>query len=99
MFDDYVELRQLKNVADMLALKSDWAPLYNIEALNKTTSHVSAVSYFNDPYVDLELSIKAAAEIKGCRQWITSEFLHNGLTMNPTRILGELFRLLDTDVE
>ncbi|KAK7206361.1 Alpha/Beta hydrolase protein [Myxozyma melibiosi] len=99
MFDDYAELRPMKAVADKLATKADWPALYDLSTLNKTTARVSAVSYFNDPYVDLELSVKAAAEIRGCRQWVTSEFLHNGLTMNPARVLGELFRLLECDVD
>ncbi|KAK9320001.1 Alpha/Beta hydrolase protein [Lipomyces orientalis] len=99
MFDDYAELRDLKGAADILAAKTDWAKLYDIPTLNKTSARVSAVSYFNDIYVDLDLSVEAASQINGCRQWVTSEFLHNGLTVNPSRVLGELFRLLENDVE
>ncbi|KAK9487849.1 Alpha/Beta hydrolase protein [Lipomyces starkeyi] len=99
MFDDYAELRDLKGVAGILASKADWPKLYDIPTLNKTTARVAAVSYFNDIYVDLDLSVEAASQINGCRQWVTSEFLHNGLTVNPSRVLGELFRLLENDVE
>ncbi|KAK9236244.1 Alpha/Beta hydrolase protein [Lipomyces kononenkoae] len=99
MFDDYAELRYLKGAVEILAKKVNWSKLYDIPTLNKTTARVSAVSYFNDIYVDLDLSVEAASQISGCRQWVTSEFLHNGLTVNPSRVLGELFRLLENDIE
>ncbi|KAK9366830.1 Alpha/Beta hydrolase protein [Lipomyces kononenkoae] len=99
MFDDYAELRDLKGAAEILAKKDDWPNLYDIPVINKTTARVSAVSYFHDIYVDLDLSVEAASQINGCRQWVTSEFLHNGLTVNPSRVLGELFRLLENDVD
>ncbi|KAK9454643.1 Alpha/Beta hydrolase protein [Dipodascopsis uninucleata] len=99
MFDDYAELRGLKGAAEVLAMKSDWPALYDIPTLELTKARVSAVSYYNDIYVDLDLSVEAASHIRDCRQWVTSEFLHNGLTVNPNKVLGELFRLLETDIE
>ncbi|KAK9464432.1 Alpha/Beta hydrolase protein [Lipomyces arxii] len=99
MFDDYIELSELKNVAEILAAKTDWPALYDIGALKSTKARVSGASYYNDIYVDLDLSVETASYIKGCRQWVTSEFLHNGLTVNPSKVLGELFRLLENDVD
>ncbi|KAK9448328.1 Alpha/Beta hydrolase protein [Limtongia smithiae] len=99
MFDDYAELRAMKGAAELLATKTDWPKLYDISTLNQTTARVAAVSYYNDIYVDLDLSVACAEQIRGCRQWVTSEFLHNGLTVNPARVLGELFKLLENDTE
>ncbi|KAK9460599.1 Alpha/Beta hydrolase protein [Lipomyces oligophaga] len=99
MFDDYIELQPLKRVADILAQKKDWGKLYDEEVLGSGTARVAAVSYFNDMYVDLDLSVEAASKVNNCRQWVTSEFLHNGLTVNPSRVLGRLFKLLECDVE
>ncbi|KAK9475436.1 Alpha/Beta hydrolase protein [Dipodascopsis tothii] len=99
MFDDFAQLRPLKPVAELLAAKADWPPLYDRAALARCPARVAAVSYFNDPYVDVDLSVAAARAIAGCRQWVTSEFLHNGIGVNPGRVLGELFKLLQSDVE
>ncbi|KAK9480205.1 Alpha/Beta hydrolase protein, partial [Lipomyces japonicus] len=100
MFDDFVELRPLKQVAELLALKRNWPALYDVDTLNSNQRvRVAALSYFNDPYVDVTLSEQTAAEIGNSRLWVTSEFLHNGIGVNPSRVLGELFNLLENEVE
>lgn len=48
MFDDFAELRPLKQVANLLAEKR-WGQLYNTEVLNKIDGpFVAGVSYFDD---------------------------------------------------
>jgi hypothetical protein len=48
MFDDFAELRPLKQVANLLAEKR-WGPLYNTDVLNKLEGpQVAGVSYFDD---------------------------------------------------
>ena len=76
MFDDFAELRPLKRVADLLAEKR-WGQLYDTNVLNKLEGPlVSGVSYYDDMYVDLQLSEKLAAEVNGFQHWITNEYAH-----------------------
>ncbi|CAG8625533.1 7326_t:CDS:1, partial [Paraglomus brasilianum] len=41
MFDDYAELRPLKEVAQLLAQYSNWGPLYDVEQLGKNNVPVA----------------------------------------------------------
>lgn len=78
MLEDYAELRPLANVANKLAEHS-WGNLYDVHTLNNLDSskmQLSGVSYFDDMYVDRELSEKTAMEINGFQQWITNEYAH-----------------------
>lgn len=44
MLDDYVGLRPLKGVAQLLARYSDWPPLYDEAQLAKNTVKVTAAT-------------------------------------------------------
>ena len=48
MFDDYAELRPLKEVAQLLAQYENWGPLYDVEQLGKNNVPVAGVSYYED---------------------------------------------------
>ncbi|KAI8376697.1 Alpha/Beta hydrolase protein [Choanephora cucurbitarum] len=97
MFEDYAELRPLKQVAHLLAEKQ-WTSLYDVQTLNKLKGvRVAGVSYFDDMYVDRELSEETAAEINGFQQWITNEYAHNGLRVDGERILNYLIKLARGD--
>jgi hypothetical protein len=50
MFDDYAELRPLKDVAYALAERRDWAELYDYDRLARNTVPVAGVSYYDDMY-------------------------------------------------
>ncbi|KAG0166240.1 hypothetical protein DFQ30_007429 [Apophysomyces sp. BC1015] len=92
MFEDYAELRPLTDVAHRLATHS-WGPLYNEDVLRRNEVPVAGVSYFDDMYVDRELSENTAGTIKGFQQWITNEYAHNGLRADGERIVNYLFKL------
>ncbi|KAF7721961.1 hypothetical protein EC973_003899 [Apophysomyces ossiformis] len=92
MFEDYAELRPLTELAHRLASHS-WGQLYNKDVLKSTTVPVAGVSYFDDMYVDRELSEKTAEVIQGFKQWITNEYAHNGLRADGERIVNYLFKL------
>ncbi|KAI7890084.1 Alpha/Beta hydrolase protein [Mucor mucedo] len=97
MFDDFAELRPLKRVADLLAEKR-WGQLYDTDVLNKLEGPlIAGVSYFDDMYVDRELSEQTAGEMNGFQQWITNEFAHNGLRADPERVLNYLIKLARGD--
>lgn len=44
MFDDFVNLRPLKGVAELLAQDATWGPLYDLDQLAKNEVKVSAAT-------------------------------------------------------
>ncbi|KAJ2003743.1 hypothetical protein GGI04_001657 [Coemansia thaxteri] len=97
MLEDYAELRRLKDVAQGLAEYTGWGQLYDSAVLARNTVPVAGVSYYNDMFVDFNLSEKTAKAVKGLRQWVTNEFHHNGLRAD-TRVMTYLVSLLRGDI-
>lgn len=101
MFDDYVELRKLKPLAEAIHQHVHWGPLYDVAVLRLLTSDavpVVAATYVNDQYVDFALSMKAKGMVGGMKQYITSEFFHGGLRDDPKKVLDSLFALVGDEI-
>ena len=79
MFDDYRELRPLREVAELLANEERWPRLYDVAQLARNDVPSAAVIYAEDMYVPRALSEETAARIAGMKVWLTNEFEHNGL--------------------
>ena len=58
----------------------------------------AAAVYANDLYVERAYSEEAAAAIRGLRTWVTSEYEHDGLRADGSRVLGRLIDLVRGDV-
>lgn len=105
MFDDYVELRPFKELANALHERKQWSKLYDVEKLRRICWEdvpIVAATYFLDQYVDFDLVRKVKKEIftnSNLKLHITSEFFHNGLRANPESVLGSLFNLLECDID
>ncbi|KAJ2162157.1 hypothetical protein GGF46_000899 [Coemansia sp. RSA 552] len=97
MLDDYAELRKLKDVGLALAEYTGWGQLYNTKVLAGNRALVAGASYYNDMFVEFRLSEQTAHAIKGFHQWVTNEYLHNGLAAS-TYVPQYLFRLLKGDI-
>jgi pimeloyl-ACP methyl ester carboxylesterase len=91
-FDEYHELRPLKEAAELLAEFEDWPPLYDVEQLRQNEIPVAAAVYENDMYVEREFSLETAA-VMGARAWVTSRYEHDGLRSWGTEVLGNLIAL------
>ncbi len=48
MFDDFEELQPMKEAAQILAEKSDWPDLYDLDALKKNKVPIAAACYYDD---------------------------------------------------
>jgi pimeloyl-ACP methyl ester carboxylesterase len=83
-------LRPLRAAADLLAQRDDWPPLYDPSRLAANEVPVAAAVYYDDMYVDRELSIRTAAAIRGLRPWVTSEHQHDALRVSGGAVLGRL---------
>lgn len=94
MLEDFANLRPLKECAQILAEKSDWTKLYDLDQLAQNTVPIAAISYYDDMYVPIELSRQTALHIPHFKQWITNEWEHNGIGIAGDTILRKLLRML-----
>lgn len=94
MFDDYAQLRPLKETAEILANYEAWPRLYNLAALRENTVPCAAAIYYNDMYVERRFSEETAQTIQGIKVWVTNEYEHNGLRAHGEIILDRLLGML-----
>jgi len=92
MFDDYAALRPHKAAAEILA-QHPWPRLFDAARLAVNEVPVAATIYVDDLYVERVFAEETARAIRGCRPWITNEFVHNGLRADGERVLGRLIDL------
>lgn len=94
MGDDYAWLRPLKPVANLLAAKTDWGPLYNVQALGCGTTPVAALVSYEDIYVERAFSEETATMLGDrAHLWITNEFQHSGLGDEPKVVFERLLAM------
>ena len=55
---------------------------------------VAAAVYYNDMYVDRELSMPTARAIPGLQAWVTSEYEHDGLRVSNGAVLDRLIGMV-----
>lgn len=97
MFEDFGQLRPLHDAAHLLA-EHVWPHLYDVERLAGNDVPGAAAIYSNDPYVERAYSEQTAAAVRGIRTWVTSEYDHDGLRADGSRVLGRLIDLVRGDV-
>ena len=99
MFEDYVALRPLAELAELLACdKNDWPALYDLERLAHNTVPCAAAIYDEDMYVERK-SLSSDREHGNMRTWVTNEFEHNGLRADGPRIFEYLLDLFEACAE
>ncbi|GGX84032.1 alpha/beta fold hydrolase [Streptomyces fructofermentans] len=97
-FDCDPALRPLRETADLLAERTDWAPLYDAGRLAANEVPVAAAVYHDDMYVDTAHSLRTAGTIRGLRTYVTDEFEHDGVRAGGPRVLDRLLALARDDV-
>ncbi|MFI8793939.1 alpha/beta fold hydrolase [Streptomyces sp. NPDC055105] len=98
MFDCDPALRPLRETAELLAARTDWAPLYDPARLAANEVPAVAAVYHDDMYVDTTHALRTARAVKGLRTWVTDEFEHDGLRAGAPRVLDRLLAMLRGDV-
>ena len=78
-FDEDPGLRPLAAVAENLAARDDWPPLYDLDRLSRNEVPVFAAVYEHDLFVPAELSLRAADEVANVQAWLTPDYLHDGI--------------------
>jgi len=99
MFEDYAELRPLKQQADLVASFTDWPKLYDVERLRQNRIPVYAAVYMDDMYVDYELSMQTAGVIGNCRPFVTNVMYHDAIRAKMDDVLKGLFALRDDTID
>jgi len=94
MFDGDPLMAPLRPVADELAARSDWSPLYDLERLRANEVPAVAAVYDTDMYVARDLSLASAAMIGGLRVWHTADYQHDGLRVSDGAVLSHLLSML-----
>ncbi|AKU17701.1 alpha/beta fold hydrolase [Luteipulveratus mongoliensis] len=94
MFEEISLLQPFAEAADLLAADTDWPPLYDRDRLASCEVPVVAALYFDDMYVDADLSLETARLLPRCRPWVTNQFEHDGLRRD-TGVVGRLVDMLD----
>lgn len=95
MLDDFAQLRPLKECAELLAAKSDWGALYDLDQLAKNQVPIAALSYYEDLYVPIDFSRETAQHIPRFQQWVTNEWEHDGIRADGAKIFKTLLSKLD----
>ncbi|PKG75643.1 alpha/beta hydrolase [Shewanella sp. GutCb] len=93
MFDQFSNLRPLKEAATTLAMKDDWPALYQQAVLAENTVPVAAAIYSEDMFVEMRYSLETAAKVGNLKYWLTSEYEHNGIRMDGEHILDRLITI------
>ncbi|KAJ5168740.1 Proline iminopeptidase [Penicillium canariense] len=99
MFESYTELKQIREVAEILATTSDWPDLYDKAQLAKNEVPVYAATYIDDMYVHFDLASNTAAKIKGTKQFITNTMYHDALRSKSGEVMRQLLNLRDDSLD
>lgn len=105
---DFAEVSGLgmKCLANALASKNDWGPLYDGEHMRSvladgTISKAAAAVYLEDLYVDFDASMKVAKRggpLEKCKVWATNEYQHSGLRDNGASVFAKLLGMANGSV-
>ena len=99
MFESYSELKQVREVAEIIAKTDDWPALYDEAQLAKNEVPVYAATYIDDMYVHFDLASRTAAKIKGTKQFITNTMYHDALRSKSNDVVRQLFNLRDDTID
>jgi proline iminopeptidase len=83
MFEEIRPLRPFREAAEALARYDRFEPLYDPARLAANGVPVAAAVYFDDMYVDANLSLETARALGNVQTWVTNEFEHDGVRQSP----------------
>ncbi|MEU4197639.1 alpha/beta fold hydrolase [Kribbella sp. NPDC026611] len=79
MFAEIRGLRPFQGAVEVLAQRTQWSELYDLERLAANDVPVAAAVYFDDMYVDSGLQLDTANRVGNLQAWVTNEYEHDGL--------------------
>jgi len=93
LFETDPGLQPLRDTAQLLAERTDWPDLYDLEQLAANEVPVVAAVYHDDMYVDTDDSLATARAVQGVRTWVTNEWEHDGLRVSGGAVLDRLIKM------
>ena len=93
MFTEIAALRPFAEAVDLLARRSDWSQLYDVDRLASNEVPVAAAVYFDDMFVDSGLQLQTLAGIGNSQAWVSNEWEHDGI--GDPRVLRGLLQRVD----
>lgn len=93
MFRELGALRPFAEAAELLAAQQ-WPRLYDVAVLAGNEVPAAAAVYLEDLYVESAFSLETAAQVRGLRTWVTSEYEHNALRADGAVVLDHLLDLV-----
>ena len=79
MFDEIRALRPFADAVNLLAERTDWEPLYDLDRLAANEVPLAAAVYYDDMYVDAGLQLETVAHVGNAHAWVTNEYEHDGI--------------------
>ncbi|MEV1173308.1 alpha/beta fold hydrolase [Nonomuraea sp. NPDC049784] len=79
MFEEIRVLRPFRAAVELLAARTDWPLLYDLDRLAANQVPVAAAVYFDDMYVDSGLQLDTASRVGNTQAWVTNEYEHDGI--------------------
>lgn len=99
MYNDFAELRDLKETADAVAKIDDWPELYDVEKLARNEVPVYSATYIDDMYVTFEYAQDTASKIQNCKHFVTNVMYHDALSKKSDEVIKQLFTLRDDAID
>lgn len=89
----------MRSLADALAKKDDWGPLYDADHMRKvlqdgSISRAAAAVYLDDMYVDFNACMevtKRGGPLEKCKIWVSNDYQHSGLRDDGATIFTKLY--------
>ena len=85
--------------ANILAEKSDWPQLYDLEVLSRNTVPVACAIYADDMFVNAKFSRETVDAVPNMKAFYTSEYEHCGLRVGGEHLFSRLIDLGRGEVE
>nr|WP_298415904.1 alpha/beta fold hydrolase [uncultured Halomonas sp.] len=83
MFEEISALKPFREAVEALAHRPLSKPFYDRARLARNRVPVAAAIYFDDMYVDVELSLQTVEAVDNLTYWLTNEYQHDGLRQDP----------------
>ena len=96
MFEEISSLRGYEAGVKHLASHEQPIETYDHAKLAANQVPVEAAVYYDDMYVDAQLSLDTASRVAGVHAWVTNEFEHDGLRMGD--VAERLFAALEARI-
>lgn len=96
MFEEIGPLRGFEGAVKHLASHEYPIDTYDVDRLARNDVPVEAVVYYDDMYVDAQLSLETAARVSNLHAWVTNEFEHDGLRLGD--VAERLFAALEARI-